>query len=292
MRLLRSAVLSILLLSAAGIAHAGAPFNDLEGAGGVAFNPLAYPGGNKEAGPAGSTDKKTDQTTTLPYLTEVTKYVSKPQFGTWYVNLSDVGVNWFATGVSDVILDRLEVSYGFEAVAQKDAKSHNKHNIGAKLLVVPENFNDWKFVPAISIGSIYKHTDNIAAGAANDGWDGYIVATKLITQLPRPVLVSGGTLLTNSYATGVFGYDKKDSLFTLFGNVDVVLTDHIIIGAEFKQGAHFKNWKDANYWDLHTAWTVNKELTIIAAYVNAGDHESSKRVGLGNGLVLSAQYAF
>ena len=285
MKYLTLVVLVIFSILSAAPAHAGAPFNNLEGAGGVAFNPLAYPGGSKAADPDKADIDKSP-------IGEVTKYIGKPQFGAWYVNLSDVNVNWFATGVSDVILDRLEVSYGFENVNQRDAKTHNKHNVGAKLLVLPENFNDWDFVPAISVGTIYKYTDNVASGASHDGWDGYVVATKLITQLPRPVLISGGALVTNSYATGVFGYDKKDSKVTGFANVDVVLTDHLIAGVEYKQGADFKSFKNADYWDAHLAYTATKNLTLIVAYVYAGDHKSSKEVGLGNGVVLSAQYAF
>ncbi|MFA6078741.1 MAG: DUF3034 family protein [Candidatus Omnitrophota bacterium] len=272
-------------LLSASIAHAGAPFNNLEGVGGVAYNPLAYPAGSKAADPDKADIDKSP-------IGEVTKYIGKPQFGTWYVNLSDVGVNWYTAGVSDTILDRLEVSYGFENINQKDAKSHNKHNIGAKLLVVPENFNDWKFVPAVSVGGIYKHTDNVLGGKTrHDGWDGYVVATKTITELPLPVIVSGGALLTNSYATGVFGYDRQSKL-TGFGNVDVVLPGNLVVGFEYKQGPDFNNFKNADYWDAHVAWLANKNLSLVAAYTYAGDHESTKEVGLGNGLVLSAHYAF
>ncbi len=285
MKYLTLAAAVVLTLFYADAAFAGAPFNNLEGVGGVAYNPLAYPAGSKASDP-----EKTDWGKSP--IGEITKYIGKPQFGTWYVNLSDVNVNWFAVGVSDTIADRLEISYGFENVNQKDAKSHNKNNIGAKLLVIPENFNNWEFVPAISIGGIYKHTDNVLGGKTrHDGWDGYVVASKTITQLPRPIIISGGALLTNSYATGVFGYDKQ-SVLTGFANVDLVLTDHIVAGFEYKQGPNFNNFKNADYWDVHAAWLVNKNLSLIAAYTYAGDKKSTKEVGLGNGFVLSAQYAF
>ena len=277
----------VLTLLTASSAFAGAPFNGLEGEGGIAFNPLAYTAGSKAADP-----EKTDWD--KGPVGEVTKYLGKPQFGTWYANLSDVRVNWFAVGVADTILDRLEVSYGFETIGQKDAKTHNKNNIGAKLLVVPENFNNWQFVPAISVGGIFKDTDNVIPGARHEGWDGYLVATKTITQLWRPIVLSGGALLTDSYATGVFGYNK-DSKTVLFGNVDVFLTDHIIAGFEYQQGPQFGAFKDADYWDAHLAWAVNKNLTLIGAYIYAGDSKpktNTNVVGLGNGFTLSAQYAF
>ncbi|MFA6142634.1 MAG: DUF3034 family protein [Candidatus Omnitrophota bacterium] len=286
MKYLTLAALIIFGLFGASIANAGAPFNNLEGVGGVAYNPLAYLGGSKASDP-----EKTDWNKSP--IGEVVKYIGKPQFGTWYVNLSDVRVNWFAVGVSDTIADRLEVSYGFENINQKDAKTHNKNNIGAKLLVVPENFNDWKFVPAVSVGAIYKNTDNVISTSKtkHDGWDGYLVASKTITELPLPVIVSGGALLTNSYATGVFGYDKASKL-TGFGNVDVVLPGNLVAGFEYKQGPEFDHFKNADYWDVHVAWLANKNLSLIAAYTYAGDYQSTKSVGLGNGFVISAQYAF
>jgi hypothetical protein len=279
-------VLAVVLgFIAVSTAHAGAPFNNLEGVGGVAYNPLAYLAGSKSNDP----DKAGIDNSPIG---EVTRYFGKPQFGVWYVNLSDVRVNWFATGVSDTILDRVEVSYGFENVNQVDAKSHNKQNIGAKLLVLPENFNDWKFLPAVSIGGIYKYTDNVLGGKTlHDGWDGYLVASKTITELPVPVIVSGGVLLTNSYATGVFGYDKQSRL-TGIANVDVVLPGNLVAGFEYKQGPDFNSFKNADYWDVHLAWLANKNLSLIAAYTYAGDNKSTKETGLGNGFVISAQYAF
>jgi hypothetical protein len=98
-------------------------------------------------------------------------------------------------------------------------------------------------------------------------------------------LLSGGVLSTKGKTTGVFGYDK-DRRATGFGNIDVILPLNLIAGFEYKQGAHYKDWKDANYWDAHLAWTPNKNLTLILAYVDAGDHKSTKVTGLGNGVVL------
>ena len=284
MKYLTLVVVTALTLLTAGNAFAGAPFNNLEGEGGVAYNPLAYTAGSKSNDP----DKADLDKSAVGGLT---KYIGKPQFGTWYVNLSNVGVNWFAAGVADTILDRLEVSYGFDNINQKDAKSHNKNNVGAKLLLLPENSFGQPYLPAISIGGLYKNTDNVLPGVRHDGWDGYVVASKTITQLPLPVILSGGGLLTNSYATGVFGYDKQ-SKFTGFANVDVVLPFNLVAGFEYKQGPDFNHFKNADYWDVHAAWLATKNLSLIAAYTYAGDYKSKSEVGLGNGLVLSAQYAF
>jgi hypothetical protein len=254
---------------------AGAPFVNLEGVGGVAFNPLAYladSSGENSHFKVGDTD-----------------VLGKAKFGGWYVNLGDVKVDWTAIGVADTFFKRLEASYGYETVNPENSVAIHKTNIGAKLYILPENSFNTNFIPAVSIGGIYKNTNSI--GADKSGHDLYIVATKLITQLPRPVLISGGILSTDSKVTGVFGYDK-DRKTTAFGNIDVILPANLIVGFEYKQGAEYDDWKDASYWNAHLAWTPTSNLTLILAHVNAGDYKSTSKVGLGTGVVLSAQYAF
>jgi len=256
---------------------AGPPLNSIEGKGGIAFNPLAYladSDGEDSHLKAGNTD-----------------VLGKPRFGIWHVSLGDVKVDWTAIGVADTLFKRLEVSYGYETINQQNTTAKHKNNIGAKLLLLPENSFDTKFVPAVSAGVIAKHTSNVGTGTDASGEDYYLVATKLITQLPRPVLVSGGLLSTKGKATGVFGYDK-DSDETGFGNIDVILPLNLIAGFEYKQGPKYSDWKDANYYDAHIAYTPNANLTLVLAYVNAGDETKSSPVGLGDGVVLSAQYAF
>jgi hypothetical protein len=252
-------------------ALAGVPFNNLQGAGGAAFNPLAYPAGQNK-------DKESDSP------------LSKPQFGAWYVSLGDVDVDWTAIGVAETLFNRLELSYGYELVAPT-GENIRKSNAGAKLNLIPENWGGKNYVPAVSAGTIWKTTDEVAGGSDDSAFDYYLVATKLITQLPRPVLVSAGVLNTKEQVTGVFGYND-DSDTTFFANVDVLPTSFLALGGEFKQGAEYDTFKNANYYDLHAAWFANANLTLIAAYVNAGDDKSESKVGLGDGVVLSAQYAF
>lgn len=259
------------------LSYAAVPLNNLEGVGGVAFNPLAYladSDGENSHFRIGGTD-----------------IIGRPRIGAWYVSLADVNVDWSTIGVADTLFKRLEVSYGYETINQENALAKHKNNIGAKLLLLPENSFYTKYLPAISAGAIFKHTSNVGAGVDASGEDYYLVATKLVTQLPWSVLLSAGLLSTKGKATGVFGYDK-DRKATGFGNIDVVLPWDLIAGFEYKQGAKYPDWKDANYWDVHLAWQPNKNLALVLAYVDAGDHKESSKVGLGNGVVLSAQYAF
>jgi len=257
--------------------EAGVPFNNLEGVGGVALNPLAY-----------LADSSGDNSHFRIGKVDVS---GKPRFGGWYVNLGDVNVDWITLGIADTFFKRLEVSYGHEIIALSENPTRHKNNIGAKLLLIAENFKDYKFIPAFSAGSIWKHTSNVGAGVDASAADYYLVATKLVTQLPRPVLLSAGVLSTKGRVTGVLGFDEKRRQ-VFFGNMDLLLTDNIVVGFEYKQGANYPDFKNADYWDAHVAWLANKNLSLILAYVNAGSHKSNSKVGLGDGVVLSAQYSF
>ena len=123
-------------LAVAGALNAGAgvPLNSLDGSGGVAFNPLAYPAG-QNADP--------NDTSTL------SKVLSKPQFGVWYVNLGDPHINWGTVGVAETLFKRLELSYGREIVAINGTGSNTwtKNTLGSKLLLVEENQGGYNSFP-------------------------------------------------------------------------------------------------------------------------------------------------
>ncbi len=275
------------LTAAATALHAAVPLNNLQGAGGIAFNPLAYTAG-------------------LPWeyggTTNLNGIVSAPQFGAWYVNLNDADINWYAGSAAITFFDRLEVSYGYGYInARKYGdKSIETHNVGAKLRVLDENAFDQPWIPAVAVGGIYKHTDSKtvdALGLDNYGFDAYVVATKLITQTPVPVLVSGGVLYTDEVVNGVVGHNDYDTV--VFGNVDVLPAENVAIGLEYKQGARVGDGiRNHDYYDGHVAWFVTKKLTLVAAFAETGDKDkfyrrgSAKNLGVGSGLVLSVQYQF
>ena len=285
MNVMAVVVLAAVLLT--GSAEAGVPLVNLEGVGGVAFNPLAYPAAtfSKDDGQA---------------------QVAKPRFGVWYVNLNDSDIDWTTIGVADTFFKRLELSYGYESVnlgpnlfslnqVLPISQNVHKSNIGAKALLLEENSFGTKSLPAVAVGAIYKTTTFDAVKLGNNidknGIDAYVVATKLITELPRPVLLSAGVLSTSGQVNGILGFnDKQDTVF--FGNIDILPLDNAAIGFEFKQGAKFTTFKNANYWNIHAAWFVNKNLSLIAAYAGAGDNHSTSKVGLGGGPAVSAQYEF
>ena len=285
--------------AAAGIfsaAHAGVPLNNLQGAGGIAFNPLAFTAGRPWDGADGGGSTNAVEHSALNGI------VSRPQFGAWYVSLDDARIDWGAFGAAFTLAERLELSAGYELVnARKYGdRSISKYNLGAKLRILDENSFGTSWVPAVAVGGIYKYTDSStvdALGLDKDGFDAYIVASKLITQTPLPVLLSAGLLRTDEVVNGVVGHNHYDTV--AFGNIDILPAQNVAVGVEYKQGARVGDGiRNHDYWDGHVAWFVNDSLTLVAAYVDTGDKDkfyrrgSTKNLGVGSGLVFSAQYQF
>ena len=280
-------ILAASVLSASA-AYAGVPLNNLQGVGGIAFNPLAYTAGQPWDG--GETNV-------------FNGIVSKPQVGGWYVNLSDSDINWFAIGTALTFAERLEVSYGYGFTDAKKYgdKSIDSNNLGAKLRILDENAFDTQWVPAIAVGAVYKHTNTDLAsafGLDKDGFDYYAVASKLVKETPIPALLSLGILYSDEVVNGVIGHGHYDVSY--FANIDVLPSENIAVGFEYKSGvdAETSGIRNHDYYDGHVAWFVTPQLTLVGAYAYTGDKDrfyrdgNPKNLGFGSGLVLSVQYQF
>ena len=280
-------ILAASVLSASA-AYAGVPLNNLQGVGGIAFNPLAYTAGQPWDG--GETNV-------------FNGIVSKPQVGGWYVNLSDSDINWFAIGTAITFAERLEVSYGYGFTDAKKYgdKSIDSNNLGAKLRILDENAFETQWVPAIAVGAVYKHTNTDLAGAFGldkDGFDYYAVASKLVKETPIPALLSLGILYSDEVVNGVIGHGHYDVSY--FANIDVLPSENIAVGFEYKSGvdAETSGIRNHDYYDGHVAWFVTPQLTLVGAYAYTGDKDrfyrdgNPKNLGFGSGLVLSVQYQF
>ena len=281
----RNAVL--LVAAAIGTAYGGVPLNNLQGTGGIAFNPLAYTAGRPWDG---------GETNALNGI------VSKPQVGAWYVNLTDADINWFALGAAVTFLDRLEISGGYAGINAHNYgdNSISTYNVGAKLRFLDENAFDTSWVPAVAVGGVYKYTDSEtvdALGLRHSGADAYVVASKLIKETPIPVLLSVGGLVSDEVVYGVVGHNKYGA--AAFANIDIIPVEQIALGFEYKQGVHVGDGiTNHDYFDGHVAWFVTDALTLVGAYAYTGDKDkfyrdgSTRRLGVGGGFVLSLQYQF
>ena len=294
--------LSVAALASAAV-HGGVPLNNLQGTGGIAFNPLAYTAGLPWDGDDGG------DTTNAVEHSALNGKVSRPQVGAWYVNLNDAGINWWAGSAAISFADRVEVSggYGFINAHKYGDKSINTYNVGAKLKFLDEDAFDTVWVPALAVGGVWKYTDSRTVDAFrldDNGFDGYVVASKLIKQTPVPVLLSAGLLLSDEVVNGVVGHNDYDVV--AFGNIDILPAENIAIGLEYKQGVDAGDTsvtgghsiRNHDYWDAHVAWFVTKKLSLVAAFAETGDKDkfyrkgSVKNLGVGSGAVFSIQYQF
>ena len=290
---MKNTYIKLAIIAAVAAAHdilfAGVPLNNLQGTGGIAFNPLAFTAGREWD--YGATSNLND-------------IVSTPQFGSWYVRLNDADIDWVAGSAAITLFQRLELSYGYGYInAHKYGdKSIETHNIGAKFRFLDENAFDAAWVPALAVGGVWKYTDSKtvdALGLDDNGYDAYVVASKLITQTPLPVLLSAGLLYTDEVVNGVVGHQNNHYDTVFFGNIDILPAENIAIGLEYKQGARVGDGiRNHDYYDGHVAWFATDKLTLVAAYVDTGDKDkfyrrgSAKNLGVGSGFVLSVQYQF
>ena len=182
-----AAALSFAAVAALGTAYGGVPLNNLQGAGGIAFNPLAYTAGQPwEGGESNS----------------LNNVVSKPQFGAWYVNLNDADINWGAFGAAFTVANRLEISAGYELVnARKYGdRSINKYNIGAKLRLLDEKLNELRALLSRKPGNVQQPEVTFVWFEPDERKDGgaYVTRTGIVKKIDdarRAVLLEDGILI-------------------------------------------------------------------------------------------------
>jgi hypothetical protein len=271
-------VLTAILMSL--LSRAGIPLNDLQGSGGLGYNPLAYTAGRYVASETNS----------------LAEWVSLPQVGLWNVYYFDERVNWTAVSASFSIAKRLELSYGHGYISNVEGDDTiYTHNLGLKLLLLKENDFETVWIPAFSVGGKWKHTSTEllkGLGVRKQGMDAYLVATKMITQTPLPVLLSAGALLSDEIVMGVLGHN--DYNVSGFGSISVMPLQCLAVGVEYKQGVDVGNRiQNASYWNAHAAWLATEKLTFVAAYGHTGNESQGlDDVGVGQAIVLSVQYGF
>lgn len=173
--------------------------------------------------------------------------------------------------------------------------------VHGKANIVPENILGWKWVPAVSVGGVFRFNDkdvfnggrdlptyptnpaSLLEVQENDGhyqntWngDGYIVASKTITQVwtRMPIILSGGARATNAVLWGLGG---NASAFKTrgFGSVALAFTlpggVKIIPAGEFSQQPH-----QLKYGGYSTAAGGNVPGTGIRNYYSILDVPSSE----------------
>ena len=233
--------------------------------------------------------------------------VGRPAVGFSYVDLGH-GQDLEALTLTETPLSRLELGYGYNnfnlgnlpldvykatggALYLSDT-SVELHNFNARVQILKEGEFDQKWIPALTFGAHYKYNDSYndinsqlkgtlkAIGVSqNEGVDFTLYASKLFTQLPRPVLVELGGRATEGVWNGLLGFTDSYS-FLFEGNVVVFVTDSIALAAEYRQqptdyktvsvGGQSLIGKAGDWWTIDAAYVVNKHLTLAVGYGHFG----------------------
>ena len=234
--------------------------------------------------------------------------VGRPSVGFGYINLG-YGRDLAALTVTETPWERLELGFGYDllnlgdlptAIVQAGGPQIGStlamYNANARLEILKEGEFGQKWLPAITAGIHYKYNDGInqinnqleggmtKTGLSNDGGlDFTLYGSKMLTFLPRPVLVNLGGRATKSAEIGLLGFTDEYS-FVFEGSVVVLVTDHIMLAAEYKQQPRGFTpipgliGAPDDWWAIDAGYVVNPHMTVAAGYGHFGtvaNHEAN-----------------
>ena len=242
----------------------------------------------------------------------------RPSLGFSYINLGH-GQNLEALTVTESPWKRLELGYGWNRLDLGDlpldirdattirirADEVQLHNFNARLQILKEGEFDQKWIPALTVGGHYKYNDTKkeidtdlggalthAGITGHDGEDVTLYASKMFTQLPRPVLLELGGRATEGVWNGLAGFTDHYS-FLFEGNIVVFITKQLALAAEYRQqpndytpiavGGKSLIGSSGDWWTIDAAYVVNKHLTVAAGYGHFGgvlNHDANGVWGL------------
>ena len=245
--------------------------------------------------------------------------VGLPSVGFAYVNLGG-DKNLEALTLTESPFKHLELGYGWDHLGLGDlplalrnaglvhfhADEVQLHNLNARLQLLSEGEFDQKWLPAVTVGVHYKYNDGInevrnevTADAGADllgkaglsrqqGVDYTLYASKLFTQLPRPVLLELGGRATEAVWDGLGGFTSHYR-YVFEGNVVVFVTGNFALAAEYKEQP--RDYRaignlvkvEGDWATLDAAYVVNKNLTLAVGYGlfgNVLNHEANGVWGL------------
>jgi len=218
-----------------------------------------------------------------------------PSVGAAYVDLGH-GRTIQALTFTETLWGRVELGYGWDHMSLGglpgvihffvNEEAVDLHNFNVRVALVKEG----DLMPALTAGVHYKRNEDIGGidndlmGALsligikdNDGWDFTLYAGKTIKSLPRPVMVNVGLRSTQAAQIGLLGFtDDRDIVPE--GNVVVLLTDKLGVGAEYrKMPDNFSNALrplikgQQDWWTLCACYVASKNFTIAGGYGHMGD---------------------
>ena len=192
-------------------------------------------------------------------------------------------------GVAVGALDRFEVSATsdkFQATGGTalDGLAVEQHIFGAKVRLVGDAIYDQdSWLPQTAVGFEYKRNTGISGAGAlvsprqlgalgESGVDYYLTATKVV--LAESLLLNVTLRYTNANEFGLLGFGgdlKRDRSVEPEATIGYIVTRTFAVGAEYRSRPHDLSVDDEHAaWDVFAAWTFNRHVSLVAAYVRLG----------------------
>jgi hypothetical protein len=175
------------------------------------------------------------------------------------------------------------------------------HNLNARLMLLKEGEFGQSWLPAVTLGVHYKNNATIddidrelggtltSIGIADsDGMDYTLYATKMLTFLPKPIIVTAGLRSTEAAHIGLLGFTDERNI-VLEGSICAFVAQNVIIGAEYRQKPNEYTpvtdliGPEDDWLTFDVGYIVNSHMTIAAGYARFGEvlnHEANQSFGL------------
>jgi hypothetical protein len=249
----------------------------------------------------------------------ITGYGSSDSWGanTYITGVALRDFQFTSAGFGVGILDRFELSFSrqmLDATAGAlDGMSVSQDVIGAKLRIFGDAvYAQDSWLPQVAIGAQAKRHRGISDAARigvpglasvtqlgahdEEDVDFYASATKI--WLAQGLLLNATARYTRANQFGLLGFGgdrDDDATFNAEGTIAYLLQRKVAIGLEYRErGRNLDNDDESAAWDAFIAWTPNRHVSIVAAYVNIGSLGAPLTGSSADqdGAYLSAQIGF
>lgn len=188
-------------------------------------------------------------------------------------------------GLAVGIRNRLEVSADslhFDLGSTVPGQSIRMTVLGAKVRLFGDAVFGQGWLPQVSAGVQWKHNEDFALvpkalGARHaDGADFYLAATKvwLDGPLDHTWLVDLTLRASEANQLGLLGFGGDLGRYHLLaeGSVGAFVTDHVILGAEYRQKpSNLSAFREDDFKDVFVSFLPLKYLAVTAAFADLGN---------------------
>jgi hypothetical protein len=249
----------------------------------------------------------------------ITGYGSSDSWGanTYVTGIALSDFDFSSAGVGVGIRDRFELSFARQMLDATDGAldgiSVSQDVIGAKLRIFGDAvYAQDSWAPQVAIGAQVKRNRGIRDAARigapdlvdvtqlgardEDDVDYYLSATKI--WLAQGLLLNATLRYTRANQFGLLGFGgdrDDDAAIRAEGSLAYLVRRKVAVGVEYRaRGRNLSGDDETAAWDAFAAWTPNRHVSIVAAYVNVGSiaapltGQSSEQAGA----YLSAQVGF